>query len=209
MLIDPNDVSYKERYKLMIGTVVPRPIAFVSTISPQGDLNLAPFSYFTAITADPPTICFAPGRRSSDGDRKDTLGNIEATGEFVVNVVTETIGQAMVSTAVDFPPGTNEFEIADLTPVPSRVVKPPRVGESPINMECKLYQVIPIGPEGPGGGALVIGEIVMFHIADELYDDGRIRIEDLKPLGRLAGHDYTTLGKIVSIKRKAHRPKES
>ena len=209
MIIDPKKVSYEERYKLMVGSVVPRPIAFVSTLSPDGNPNLAPFSYYNAITADPPTICFAPGRRASDGERKDTLSNIEATGEFVVNVVTEAIGRAMNDTAVDYPAGTDEFEVADLTPIPSQIVKPPRVKESPINMECKLYQVVPIGPPRAGGGALVIGEIVMFHVADELYDEGRIKIHELKPLGRLAGTEYTTLGKIISMKRRSRQPKNS
>ena len=209
MIIDPVKISYKDRYKIMIGSVVPRPIAFVSTVSTDGDLNLAPFSYFTAISADPPTICFAPGRRASDGERKDTLSNIEAVGEFVVNVVTEAIGPAMNATAVEYPAGTNEFEIAGLTPVPSRVVKPPRVEESPINMECKLYQMVPIGPAQRGGSTLVIGEIVMFHIADELYEEGRVKIHELNPLGRLAGTEYTTLGKIISMERKPHQSKKS
>jgi flavin reductase (DIM6/NTAB) family NADH-FMN oxidoreductase RutF len=207
MIIDPNNITHGERYKLMVGSIVPRPIAFVSTVSADDEPNLAPFSYFTAITSDPPTICFAPGRRSSDGERKDTLSNIEATGEFVVNVVNEAIGQPMVETAVDYPAGTNEFEVSGLTPAPSRIVKPPRVKESPINMECKLHQVVPIGPQQPGGGALVIGEIVMFHVADDMYEEGRINIHKLKPLGRLAGTEYTTLGKIISMKRKPHQPK--
>ena len=186
---------------------MPRPIALVSTVSVDGTPNLAPFSYYTAIAADPPTICFAPGRRSSDGERKDTLNNIEATGEFVVSVVTEEIGPAMAVTAADYPAGTNEFEVANLTPLPCRVIKPPRVKESPISMECKLYQVVPIGRAQAGGGALVIGEIVMFHIADHLYDEGRINIRELKPLGRLAGTEYTTLGKIISLQRKPQQPK--
>jgi flavin reductase (DIM6/NTAB) family NADH-FMN oxidoreductase RutF len=209
MIVDPEHASYKDCYKLMIGSVVPRPIAFVSTMSADGHLNLAPFSYFTAITSSPPTICFAPGRRGPDGTRKDTLVNIEATGEFVVNVVTEAIGAAMNETAADFPPDIDEFDVAGLTPAASRVVAPPRVAESPINMECKVYDILHIGPDGTGGGALVIGEIVMFHIADELHDDGRIKIHDLKPLGRLAGTEYTTLGSIISMKRKAYPPNNS
>lgn len=207
MIIDPKKASRKDCYKLLVGSVVPRPIAFVSTLSADGQPNLAPFSYFTAVSANPPTICFAPGRRSADGERKDTLGNIEATGEFVVNVVTEAIGPAMNETAVDFPPETNEFEVAGLTPVPSQVVKPPRVQESPINMECKLYDVVAVGPPRHGGAALVIGEVVMFHIADELYDGGRIKVLELEPLGRLSGDDYTSLGKIISLKRKPYPPK--
>ena len=108
-----------------------------------------------------------------------------------------------------FPPETNEFEISGLTAVPSQIVKPPRVAESPINMECKLYKIVPIGPEGPGGGTLVIGEIVLFHIDDRIYQDGRIDIEGLRPLGRLAGTHYTTLGRIVSMKRKPYQPTDN
>lgn len=201
MIIDPGSATYKDCYRVMIGSVVPRPIAFVSTLSPDGKRNLAPFSYFTAVSSVPPTLCFAPGRRSSDGERKDTLRNIEATGEFVVNVVTEAIGEAMVKTALDYSMDIDEFEIAGLTPVPSSVVRPPRVAESPINMECKVYDILQIGPEARGGAALVVGEVVMFHVADELLEDGRIKIAELRPLGRLSGDDYTTLGKILSMKR--------
>lgn len=203
MRIDPSKQTYQENYKLMIGSIVPRPIAFVSTLAADGTPNLAPFSYFTAITSEPPTVCFSPGYRPRpDGARKDTLANIEATREFVINVVTEELGPAMSETAVDYPPGTNEFEVAGLTPAPSDIVKVPRVAESPISMECKLYEVHHIGPKRIGGGALVIGEVVMFHIDDSLYEDGRIDIARLKPLGRLAGADYTTLGRIISLQRK-------
>ena len=206
MIIDPQKISTKDRYKIMVGSIVPRPIAFVSTIATDGTRNLAPFSYFMAISADPPTLCFAPGRRA--GKPKDTQSNVEATGEFVVNVVTEEMGPGMNLTAGNYPAGTDEFEEAGFTPEPSRVVQPPRVKESPISMECKLHQVVPIG--GPTSGAsLVIGEIVMFHVADELYNDGRIDIRTLKPLGRLAGTEYTTLGKIVSLEKEPHQPKGS
>lgn len=202
MLIDPSKTTYKENYHLMTGCVVPRPIAFVSTVSDDGQPNLAPFSYFNAVTSDPPTLCFSPGYRSRGEEHKDTLANIEATGEFVVNVVTVELGEAMNATAADFPAGTNEFEVVGLTPAPSKIVKPPCVAESPISMECKLYQVFHIGPKRAGGGALVIGEIVMFHVDDALYDNGRIRVNDLNPLGRLAGTEYTTLGRIISLKHK-------
>lgn len=203
MIIDPRDTTPKDCYKLMVGTVVPRPIAFVSTLSSGGHANLAPFSYFTAITSDPPTICFAPGRKPKTGDRKDTLSNIEATGEFVVNVVTEEMGAAMHETAAEFPPDVDEFEIAGFTPVASRIVKPSRVGESPVNMECKIYDIIHIGGDKPTGGALVIGEVVLFHVSDDIYRDGRVDIQKLNPLGRLAGDDYTLLGRIISHKRKS------
>ena len=206
MIIDPAEVSYTDCYKLMIGSIVPRPIAFVSTLSADGVRNLAPFSFYTGITASPPTICFAPGRRGGGG-RKDTLANVEATGEFVVNVVTEAIAEPMNDTATDFPPGIDEFEVVGLTPEASQIVKPPRVAESPINMECKLYDVIHINREQPGGGSLVIGEIVLFHVDDALVKNGRIDIPEIKPLGRLAGTEYTTLGRVISLERKPYGPK--
>ena len=207
MIIDPRSVPAKDCYKIMIGTVVPRPIAFVSTVSEGGVHNLAPFSFYTGITSSPPTICFAPGRGKSGG-RKDTLANVEDTGEFVVNVVTEEIGEAMNQTATEYPPEVDEFETAGLTPVPSELVRPPRVAESPINMECKLHQVVNVHRDQPGGGSLVIGEIVMFHVADHLIENGRILIPDLKPLGRLAGMEYTTLGDIVTLERKPYKQKQ-
>lgn len=207
MIIDPKESTYRDAYKLMVGSIVPRPIAFVSTVSADGRYNLAPFSYFNAITSDPPTLCFAPGRRP-DGTRKDTLNNVRATGEFVVNIVTEAMAEAMNATSGDYPADVNEFDVAGLTPVPAQKVRAPLVAESPINMECKLYQVIDIGPDGAGGGSLVIGEIVLFHVADELYDKGRIDIGRLRPLGRLAGTQYTTLGKIISIERPKGKPND-
>jgi flavin reductase (DIM6/NTAB) family NADH-FMN oxidoreductase RutF len=202
MIIDPKKQQRKDVYKLMIGSIVPRPIALVSTISSNGIFNLAPFSFFTGITSRPPTICFAPERRPADGEKKDTLLNIEATGEFVVNVVTEKIVVQMNEAATDFPREFDEFEMSGLTAEPSQVVIPPRVKESPINMECSVRQIIEIGPEDSGGAALVIGEIVMFHVADELIDNGRIDSSALNPVGRLAGSEYATLGRRISLKRK-------
>jgi len=197
MIIDPKQATTKDIYKAMIGSIVPRPIAFVSTVSSDGYVNLAPFSFFTGITSKPPTICFAPGRRASDGEHKDTLNNVRQTGEFVVNVVTADIGAAMNETATEFPPETDEFDVAGLTSIASDVVKPPRVAESPINMECTLNDIVDVG-----SGSLVIGEIVLFHIADALYDAGHIDVTKLNPLGRLAGDNYVTLGDIVTHVRK-------
>ena len=202
MQIDPSQQTVKENYKLMIGTIVPRPIAFVSSQSKSGIRNLAPFSYFTAVSAKPPAICFSAARKGLDGTKKDTLSNIEETGEFVVNVVTEDIAGPMNDSAGDFPPDVDEFAHTGLTPVASRIVSAPRVKESPVNMECKLIQVIHIGPEAAGGGSLIIGEIVLFHIADYLYSDGKINMEMLKPVGRLAGLEYTTLGRRFVLERK-------
>ena len=202
MIIDPKKQTYKENYKLIIGSILPRPIAFVSTISKEGIYNLAPFSFFNGIASNPPSLCFAPSRKSTDGSKKDTLVNIEHTGEFVVNIVTEEIVKQMNDTAEEHPPEISEFDEVGLTPIPSQIVHTPRVKECPINLECKLNQIIEIGPPEPGGGFLVIGEIVLFHIKDELLQQGRINIELLKPIGRLAGTEYTTLGKRFSLPRK-------
>lgn len=202
MIIDPNKQTFRENYKLMIGSILPRPIAFVSTISKNGIHNLAAYSFFNGVTSNPPSICFAPNRKGTDGSKKDTLVNIEETGEFVVNIVTEDIVKPMNDTAPEFPPEVSEFKEVGLTPIESRIVKAPRVKESPINMECKLMQIVEVGPPEPGGGFLVIGEIVLFHIKDELLENGRIDTGLLKPVGRLAGTEYTTLGKRFSFSRK-------
>jgi flavin reductase (DIM6/NTAB) family NADH-FMN oxidoreductase RutF len=201
MIINPKKQTFRENYKLMIGSILPRPIAFISTVSKSGIHNLAAYSFFNGITSNPPSICFAPARKSSDASKKDTLVNIEETGDFVVNVVTENIIQPMNNTAPDFPPEISEFEEVGLTPVESQIVKAPLVKESPINMECKLLQVVQVGPAEPGGGFLVIGEIILFHIQDNLIDNGRIDTGLLNPVGRLAGTEYTTLGKRFSLSR--------
>jgi flavin reductase (DIM6/NTAB) family NADH-FMN oxidoreductase RutF len=202
MLIDPKKQTFKENYKLMIGSILPRPIAFVSTISKDGIHNLAPFSFFTGITSDPPTICFSPTRRGTDGEAKDTLKNIKATGEFVINIVTEDIVKEMNETATEFPPEVDEFLKSGLTAIPAEIVSAPLVKESPISFECKRLQVLEIGKAQAGGGFLVIGEIVMFHIKDSLLENGRINTELLNPVGRLAGAEYTKLGERFTLKRK-------
>jgi flavin reductase (DIM6/NTAB) family NADH-FMN oxidoreductase RutF len=200
MIIDPRDVSYQDCYRLMVGSIVPRPIALVSTVSPSGVRNLAPFSYFTAVASKPPTLCFCPGRRHPGGELKDTLENVEATREFVVNVVTVAMAEQMNKTATEYPPDVDEFGVSGLTPVPSERVTPPRVGESPISLECMLERVVHIGEPAAGGAALVIGEIVLFHISDDVYAGGRIDIERLDPLARLSGGDYASLGEWISMK---------
>jgi flavin reductase (DIM6/NTAB) family NADH-FMN oxidoreductase RutF len=207
MILNPKDLSVKDSYKLIIGCILPRPIAFVSTLSELGVPNLAPFSFFTGITSNPPTLCFAPSIKGTSGTKKDTLANIEHSGEFVVNIVSEEIAEQMNETATDFPPEIDEFEIAGLTAVKSKIVQPSRVKESPINIECKLYKTVYIGDGSTGSGALVIGEILLYHIADALYHEGRIDTGLLKPIGRLAGQEYTTLGKRFSLQRKTYQEK--
>jgi flavin reductase (DIM6/NTAB) family NADH-FMN oxidoreductase RutF len=190
MIINPQQHDYYNIYKLMVGCILPRPIAFVSSISATGVPNLAPFSFFTGVSANPPVICFSPMIRGSDGKRKDTLNNIEATGEFVVNVVSEDFAAQMNICSAEYPPEVNEFQQSGLTPVPSTLVKPPRVKESRINLECKLLQVVHVSPK-PLGGSLVLGEVLCFHIADELCEDYRIDPDRLRPIGRMGGPTYT------------------
>jgi flavin reductase (DIM6/NTAB) family NADH-FMN oxidoreductase RutF len=190
MIINPQEHDHRSIYKLMIGAIVPRPIAFVSSISPEGTLNLAPFSFFTGVSANPPVICFSPMIRGSDGKRKDTLNNIEATREFVVNIVSEDFAERMNVCSTEFPPEVDEFQQSGLTAIPSSLVKPPRVKESRIHLECQLLQVVHVSPR-PLGGSLVLGQVLCFHVADELWEDFRVDPDKLRPIGRMGGPTYT------------------
>lgn len=191
MHIDPRSQSFQDNHKLMIGSIVPRPIAFVSTKSTNGILNLAPFSYFNGVCSKPPTIMFAPARRGYDGLTKDTLNNIRDTKEFVVNLVSEEIVEPMVACGTDYDKEIDEFKISKLTPVDSHKISSPRVKESKVSYECELHTIVEIGKAEPGAGFVVIGTIVMFHIEDDVYKDGRIDLKALNPIGRLAGNSYT------------------
>lgn len=189
VIIDPATTEPRHVYKLMVGAIVPRPIAFVSTISADGVLNLAPFSYFTAIGANPPAVCFSPGRRR-DGTKKDTLSNVEATGEFVVNVVSEEFAAQMNACSAEVAPEVDEFVLSGLTPIASDLVKPPRVRESHLQMECRLIQVVHVSSK-PLGGSLVIGEVVRFHVDDALLaGDYAIDPDKLRAIGRMGGPTY-------------------
>ena len=201
MKFDPNKQSFKDNHRLMIGSIVPRPIAFVSTKSKDGILNLAPFSYFNGVCSNPPTIMFAPARKGYDGLTKDTLNNISDTEEFVVNIVSEEIVEPMVACATDFEKEVNEFEISGLTPVDSVKVAPPCVKESKVSFECRLQTIVPVGEAEPGGGFVVIGNIVMFHVDDDIYRDGRIDLDALKSVGRLAGNNYSRINDVFTIVR--------
>jgi len=202
MIYDPTEHPLLETHKLMIGSIVPRPIAFVSTLSKDGLENLAPFSYFNGICSNPPSIMFCPARRGYDGKTKDTLNNIRDTEEFAVNIVSEDFAEQMVSTSTDFEPEVNEFEVSGLTPEPCQKIAPPKVAEAKISFECKLNQIVPVGNEGPGGGFVIIGTIVLFHIDDDVYEDGYINLEKLRPIGRLAGNMYTRTTDKLEIIRK-------
>ena len=199
--LDPLAMAHTEAYKLLIGSILPRPIAFVSTRAADGTLNLAPYSFFTGVCSNPPTLLFCPMRRGSDGAKKDSLCNIEETGEFVVNIVTESIVAQMNQTSAEYPPDISEFEAAGLTPVPSTIVRAPRVAESPVNLECKLQQIVPVGDGSVGSGAVVLGTIVQVHIRADLYQNGRILTEGLQPVARLAGMAYCPVREVFELPR--------
>ncbi|WP_163970353.1 flavin reductase family protein [Oceanobacillus halotolerans] len=195
MEISTTDCTSKEVYKLLSGTVVPRPIAFVATKSKTGIDNLAPFSFFTPVSSEPPTIMFSIGKRN--GKKKDTLINIEQHREFTINIVTEDIARAMHHTAADFRADVSEFAEAGLTPVQATMLDCMAVKEAPIHMECTLEQVIPVGKND-----MVLGRVVHFRIEDGLYmDPYKINHDILKPLGRLAGNAYSYTRDFVELKR--------
>jgi flavin reductase (DIM6/NTAB) family NADH-FMN oxidoreductase RutF len=188
--IDPATVAPINIYKLLVGAVVPRPIAFVSTISPEGAANLAPFSFFTVASANPPVLCFTTSYREPC---KDTLVNVRATKEFVVNIVSEEFAAKMNVTSGEYSYGVDEFAESGLTPVPSDLVRPPRVKESHVNMECKLLQTVEVSNQ-PLGGTLILGEVIRFHIDDAIIEEFRIDPDKLAAVGRMAGNTYTRTG---------------
>jgi flavin reductase (DIM6/NTAB) family NADH-FMN oxidoreductase RutF len=190
MDIKPHTLPWQDAYKLMIGSILPRPIAFVSSLDEEGRANLAPYSFFTAISAEPMLVCFSPMRKGKDGSKKDTLTNIEKTNEFVINIVSEEFVEEMNNCAIEYDRGVDEFEQVGLTKKKSITVKPPGVEESKVHLECTLHQVLHFGDQ-PGAGSLVIGKVECVRIDDELYYDGKIDSDKLKPVGRLAGQSYT------------------
>ena len=187
VIIDPATVPARDIYKLMIGSVVPRPIAFVSTVSASGGFNVAPFSFFNVVCAEPPTVAFTTGYREP---RKDTYVNIKATGEFVVNIVSEEIAENMNLTSGDYAHGVDEFVVSGLTPVACDVVRAPRVKESRVSMECRMTQILDIS-ERPMGASMILGEVVRFHLEDGMVDNFRVDPDKLRAVGRMGGNDYT------------------
>jgi flavin reductase (DIM6/NTAB) family NADH-FMN oxidoreductase RutF len=207
MEIPPAELDRKSLYKLMTGAIVPRPIGWISTVDRQGRRNLAPFSYFTAASADPPFVLFCPALRVRGGEMKDTLRNVRETREFVVNLVTEPLVEAMNVSSTEFPPEIDEFEAAGLTPEHSVVVQPPRVAESPVHFECSLERIIEIGTK-PGSGNIVIGRVVHFQVDDSVLLGGyKINIQKLKPVGRLAGAGYCRVTDVFRLQRPKYSPR--
>jgi len=200
VLIDVASANYLDVYHLLVGIVTPRPIAWVTTIDPEGRVNLAPFSFFNAFGANPPVVAFSPTLRR-DGSKKDTLRNVDATGEFVLNAAVESLAEKMNLCSKELPYGQSEAELAGLTLVPSVKVKPPRVAETPITMECKLLQIVSIG-KGPIAGNLIIGEVLVIHIEDTVLDDiGRIDPRKLQSIARLGGDFYCRTTDLFEMKR--------
>ena len=188
MILDPEQMSASAVYHTLVSAIVPRPIAWVSTVSNNGVANLAPFSFFSGVTASPPSIMFSPVNRP-DGSSKDTVVNIRDNGQFVINVVPFVLAEQMNQTSAEFPPEASEFEAVGLTPSPSEKVAPPWVKESPIQMECELIQIVEVG-QGPLAANLVIGKILLVRVADEISTDGRIDADKLDAIGRLGGTSY-------------------
>jgi flavin reductase (DIM6/NTAB) family NADH-FMN oxidoreductase RutF len=195
MDIDPDTLAARERYRLLIGCVVPRPIALVSTLSPDGRTNLAPFSFFNGLGSDPLTVLFCPANRP-DGGEKDTLRNCKpvsegGTGEFVINAAVEAYAREISASAEELPYGESEFELTGLATTPSSRVKPPRIARAPWAFECQTLQVVRTNPGRPAAGNVVIGRVVRIHIEDALVD-ARLVVDPAKlaAVGRLGGISY-------------------
>ncbi|MFA6208310.1 MAG: flavin reductase family protein [Candidatus Obscuribacterales bacterium] len=207
MIIKCSETKTEQLYRILIGSVVPRPIAWVSTQSTNGLNNLAPFSFYNVFSIKPPMLGFSPGyKRPATADSKaiakDTLTNVRETGEFVVNVVSQFLAEQMNQSSADYPPDVSEFSAINLTATASTTVKPPRVGEALISMECKVFHIHDLG-----GSALVLGEINCIHLSDEVVkadaNSGQLSIDldVLQPVGRLSGNLYSTINDRFEIAR--------
>lgn len=192
--IDPTQQTERENYKLLVGTVIPRPIAFVTSMSADDLVNAAPFSYFNIVSSDPPLLSVSVQSRA--GVLKDTARNAIEAGEFVIHVVDESNVAEVNKTAASLPPEESEIDLTGLTLIPSEVVKVPSVEQAKVRFECQLEQAVELG-----GTRLLIGKVVRFHIDESIYENGRINPETLKPVSRLAGTNYVKLGEIFSMKR--------
>lgn len=195
MNVRASDLSHREIYNILLNAVVPRPIAWVSTLSASGQPNLAPFSFFNCVCVDPPLLAFAPGLRASKqangphGEPKDTLRNVRETKEFVVNVVPYSLREAMNVTSGEYDYTVNEFDMAKVASQPSQLVRPARVAASPVSFECKLHQILDFST-APTSSSLVIGEVVAIHLDDAHVKDGRIDGHSLDLIGRMGGMQY-------------------
>lgn len=193
------DLDATAIYKLMVGSIQPRPIAWVCTRNEQGVLNLAPFSFFTLVSVNPPIVAFAPLRKP-DGSEKDTVLNLEECPEFTLNIVSHSVVEAMNQTSAPLGRGDSEIGFAGLTTVPSLTVTPPRIAQAQIHFECRLREIQRFGDQ-PMAGRLILGDIVHVQVADALYDNGRILADKLDAVGRMAGNTYSTTRDTFEIER--------
>jgi len=194
------DGAFAENYKYLIGSIVPRPIAVVSTRNIDGSNNLAPFSFFTAVSASPMIIAFCPMIRSSDGQFKDTVKNILREKEFVVNFCTENNYSKVNLASTELPYGEDEFTFSGLTPIDSHLVKAKRLKESPVQFECEFRDMLCYG-KTPGSGSLITGEVKLIHIDDSVLRDGKIATDLLKPVGRGSGNDWFKTDQPFQLER--------
>lgn len=203
MRFDAAAISAKDAYALMISAIVPRPIAWVSTVDAAGAVNLAPFSFFTGVASRPPLLALSIGQRRWQGQTqpKDTLANLQATGELVVNIPTVALAEQVNASAAELPPGVSELEHCGLTAAASVHVRPPRVQQCPVQLECKLSQIVWVGT--PPTQALVLAEIVCFHIAEAVWSAQLQGIDPLAldPLSRLGGQAFGTTGRAIELAR--------
>ncbi|MCM3115682.1 flavin reductase family protein [Neobacillus sp. MER 74] len=197
--IDPVSMSERENYKFLIGSIIPRPIAFVTTISKDGVLNGAPFSYFNIVSSNPPMISLSIQR--SAGRQKDTARNIIESKEFVIHIVDEGNVEKVNKTASNLPPDQSEIELANLTPIESLIISVPGVKEAKIRMECTLEHSLELGGSDTPGCDFIIGKIVQFHVDNDIYENGRIDPRGLAAVSRLAGNNYARIGEIFEIDR--------
>ncbi|CAN5390234.1 flavin reductase family protein [soil metagenome] len=189
LTINPKDIPMQKMHGYLQGAVIPRPIAFASTIDTTGNVNLSPFSFFNVFSSNPPILVFSPSRRGRDSTTKHTYENVKTIPEVVINIVSYSIVEQASLTSCEFPTGVNEFKKAGLTEVKSEFIRPPRVGESPVSMECKVNQIIDLG-SGGGAGSLVVCEVLLMHIKEEVLDEqGRIDPFKLDAVARM-GSDY-------------------
>ncbi len=196
MKIVPEKLNKRESHKLLLSIIVPRPIAFISTVSENGIFNAAPFSFFCGISSSPPLLAVSISKRG--GEKKDTLRNIEKMKDFAINIVTEEIAEKMNEASGDYPPGISEFEVVKLTPERSELIASPRIKESPVSMECRLFDEIQIGKTE---NTLIIGEVLLFHIEEAIFADGEVDVRKLLPVGRLGKDTYCRIRDIFKMIR--------
>ncbi len=198
MKIDPVNLDHGDSHELLASAIVPRPIAFVSTVGEDGVFNLAPFSFFAPVCVKPALVSFCVGWKR-DGQKKDTLKNIEFAKEFVINMVDETLAEAMSEASYSYPSNVDEFKEVGLTPVTADLVKAPMVGESAVNMECRLVQILEFG-KAPRKASFIIGEVLRVHAKDELCVNGEIQSSKLRAIGRLGADLYCRTTDIFEMK---------